>query len=170
MTRSVEQDVEEVPDGEDNFVAVGDYGEGRPGPGPVGGPPASGDPIAGTRRGAPVRLSVPGLEAVTQRVRDARASRRAKMTAAERAAPDVARRSLWRDGLSSPADMIAYVKSGAMLPGDEAPWLERAFKAYGYGIAVPMTIWHTYTGAVWQRFSRLVLVLTICTVLWLTWR
>ncbi|WP_028930568.1 hypothetical protein [Pseudonocardia asaccharolytica] len=91
------------------------------------------------------------------------------MTAAEQAAPAVESRTLWRDGPASPADVVAYTRSGAWIPGEQAPILEFLGKAYGWLLALPVTV--AGAAALWvlQRPSRLGLVAVLALVLWATW-
>lgn len=116
-------------------------------------------------------LSATGV--VTQGVRLRGMSRRVK-TSDEAAAPDITEttsggpRHFWHDGPAPASDVAAYTRSGAWLRGQRNPLLEWAGKVWGYGIALPLTL---FLGAlIWctHRFHRAVALAFIVAVLWVS--
>ncbi len=76
-------------------------------------------------------------------------------TTAEESAPRVRRSSIWSQSPPSVDDVVAYTRSGAWVPGDQHPLLENAGKAYGYVVAVPVTVSAYAVAFVFQRPVRL---------------
>lgn len=132
------------------FVAVGDDTTSTTGNGKTGG---------GGTGGSEARASRP-------RAREATIITRAA-TITGRKGRGVA--ASWSEGISSPAELIAYTRDGEWVPGEQAPWLERAGKAYGYGIALPATLLLLALAWVVQRPSRFALALVAVVVVVLTW-
>jgi hypothetical protein len=64
-------------------------------------------------------------------------------------------------------ELLRYTKSGAWVPGDQAPWLEGLGKAYGFGIALPTSAALYSVAWLLQRPTRLFLASVVAGVLWL---
>lgn len=90
-------------------------------------------------------------------------------TAAEKAAPDPLRSSLWSQAPASPAEVLAYTRSGAWAPGDRAAPIELAGKAYGYGVALPATVMLYAAAWTLQRPTRLAAVVGFLVLLVASW-
>lgn len=133
-------------------------------------PAASVDPDAQGRARARARLTATLREGGAQVVRSARlASRRLRRRATRRRAALVATRrprrparvrrpsELWSTPPTSVADLLAYTRSGAWVPGERAPVLEAAGKAYGYLVAVPVSVLLYAVAWLLQRPGRLLL-------------
>lgn len=129
---------------------------------------------AGTRAGTRTRETVERLTAtLVLLLGQARAGLAAwwshDKTAAERAAPDPLRSSLWSQAPASPADVLAYTRSGAWVPGDRAAVLEAAGKVYGYGIALPATLGLYAAAWTLQRPTRLLATVVFVALLVASW-
>lgn len=64
-------------------------------------------------------------------------------------------------------ELQRYTKSGAWVPGDQAPWLEGLGKAYGFGIALPTSAALYSVAWLLQRPTRLFLASVVAGVIWL---
>ena len=81
---------------------------------------------------------------------------------------DPVRSSLWSQAPASVADIAAYTRAGAWAPGDQAPIVEAAGKAYGWCVAIPVTV--TLYSLAWllQRPGRLAVTTLIAGVVVIT--
>ncbi len=158
------------------YVAVTprDRGEGKEGRGKGGEEAPGRGPTRPRERGRARDGMLAAAEAVTHGVRLHGVSWRREKTAEESAAPDIhegqggAPRHFWRDGPAPAADLVAYTRSGAWLQGKRNDALEIAGKAWGYGIALPLTV---LLGAlIWSvhRFHRALVVAIVVAVLWVS--
>lgn len=97
-------------------------------------------------------------------------SRKREPTAAERAAPQVAwLGGLWTAQPPSLADLAAYTRAGAWVPGERAPLLEALGKVYGYVIAIGSSVVLYTLAWVIQRPTRLTLTLVLTGLGWWSW-
>lgn len=109
------------------YVAVGDRAEDRA---DERGTPGEGSHARATRARAREGRIAGLWSSVTERVRVSRADRPSAVR--EDGTPDTVRgRSPWRDGPATPAAVLAYTRSGAWVPGDQADWLESLGKWWG---------------------------------------
>lgn len=97
-------------------------------------------------------------QSLTERVRAAK-------PAAQDKARDIRRVSPFHSAPASIAEVITYTRSGDWVPGEQARLLEAAGKAYGWLIAVPLSI--AAYALVWilQRPARMVLAAAVGTVM-----
>lgn len=147
------------------YVAVGDQPTGISGKGNGGGGETLAPKARASRPRAREGTIITRTWAVTQRARDRVSAAGDKVGDAVEAGPPV---PLWSSGAATPEQVFARVREGGWAP-DEAPWLERAGKVYGYVIAVPATV--VLHGVAWllQRPSRAALALVAALVVVLTW-
>lgn len=78
---------------------------------------------------------------------------------------DVRRSSPFHSAPASVADVIAYTRSGDWVPGEQARLLEAAGKAYGWIVAVPLSIAAYALVWVLQRPARMLLASIVATVM-----
>lgn len=69
---------------------------------------------------------------------------------------------------ASIAELVAYTQSGAWVPGERAPVLEAIGKAYGWLVAIPISVGIYAFAWVVQRPMRFLLFAAIGGFLWLT--
>lgn len=67
----------------------------------------------------------------------------------------------WSASPASVADLLAYTRSGAWVPGERALVLEAAGKAYGYLVAVPTSVALYAVAWLLQRPARLLLAVVV---------
>lgn len=141
------------------FVAVGDQPTGKTGKGNGGGGETGGPNARASRARARETSIVARARSVTERAR-------ARVVDTP---DDGDRRTFWQHGIPAPADVVTYTRAGEWVPGEQAPWLERLGKVYGYGIALPVTC--LLLGVAWvvQRPSRAGIALVIGVLLYLAW-
>jgi len=70
-------------------------------------------------------------------------------------------RSFWRVGPATVADVVAWVRDGAVVPGERHPALEFLGRAYGWLLAVPVTVLAYALAYVVQRPSRFLTALGV---------
>jgi hypothetical protein len=63
-------------------------------------------------------------------------------------------------------DVVAYTRAGGWVPGEHAWWVELPGYAYGWLIAIPVTIALYGISWVLQRPSRLAMVALVAGLLW----
>jgi len=100
--------------------------------------------------------------AVTERVRRWFAARKSRSPA-----PRGARGSVWSESPASIAELVAYTAAGDWVPGERAPVLEFLGKAYGYLVAVPVSIALYAVAWLLQRPGRFALACFVGLVVWL---
>lgn len=66
------------------------------------------------------------------------------------------------------AEIVAYTRSGAWVPGEQAPWLEFFGKAYGWLLAVPVSLCLYVVAWLLQRPARLATATAVAGIVWLT--
>lgn len=148
-------------------VTVGDGGGGKG----QGGQDANDGTLRAAGAGAGAREAiVTQLRNVTQSAQAWRDQRRATATPEEAAAPQIRRRNLWHDGPAPAAEVVDHTRSGAWLLGEQNVWFERVGKAYGYAVALPVTLLCGLVAWLIQRpLKRLLPVLVVGTALWMSW-
>lgn len=116
------------------------------------------------RAGARARLA-----AVAERFRRLRVALVNRRAARARwRARDVQRLTPFRSPPVSIAELAAYIRSGGWVPGECAPVLEAAGKAYGWLIAIPVSVVLYVVAWLVQRPSRSALTAAVAGFLWLT--
>ena len=120
-------------------------------------PDASSDApnVQATRARTRTRIAA---ESVTKRVR----------AAGEVVARDVRRVPVFRAAPPAVIELIGYTRAGDWVPGDQAPFLEFLGKAYGWLIAVPISLVLYSVAWLLQRPARLTLAVFIAAIVWLT--
>lgn len=66
------------------------------------------------------------------------------------------------------AEIVAYTKSGAWVPGERAPWLEFLGKTYGWALAVPISVALYVVAWLLQRPARVAITAVVLGIVWLT--
>jgi hypothetical protein len=89
-------------------------------------------------------------------------------TAKDTNSRDVRRVSPFHAPPPSLHELLRYTRSGAWVPGDQAPWLEGLGKAYGYAISLPTSAALYSFAWLLQRPTRLFLAAVVAGVVWLT--
>lgn len=83
-------------------------------------------------------------------------------------ARDVRRISPFYSPPAAIAELVAYTRSGAWVPGEQAPVLEAAGRAYGWVIAVPVSVALYAVAWVIQRPARCALAAAMSGFLWIS--
>jgi hypothetical protein len=82
-------------------------------------------------------------------------------------APRATRSSIWSESPASIADLVAYTAAGDWVLGEKAPVLEFLGKAYGYLVAVPVSVVLYAVAWLLQRPGRFALAWLVALVVWL---
>ena len=116
--------------------------------------------------------SAPNAEATRTRPRarpplSERVKRRLSGRTSRSPAPRTRRSSIWSESPASIADLVAYTAAGDWVPGEQAPVLEFLGKAYGYLVAVPVSVALYAVAWLLQRPGRFALACLVALVVWL---
>lgn len=108
------------------------------------------------QRRVPARVRV-AAKAVTQRVS-------AAGTAVSR---DIRRIPVFRDPPPAVAELVAYTRSGDWVPGERSEWLEFFGRAYGWLVAVPVSLGLYSVAWLLQRPMRVLFTCLVISLVWL---
>lgn len=75
----------------------------------------------------------------------------------------------YTDRPASIRDVVVYTRSGGWVPGEHPWWVEAPGHAYGWLVAVPVTVGLYSVAWILQRPSRLLLFVLVAGLLWLAW-
>jgi hypothetical protein len=115
----------------------------------------SADPNAQTRTRTRARVAA---ATITKSVR----------TAGTSLSRDIRQIPVFRTPPPALAEIVAYTRSGAWVPGEQAPWLEFLGKAYGWVLAVPISLCLYVVAWLLQRPARVALASAVGGIVWLT--
>jgi hypothetical protein len=72
----------------------------------------------------------------------------------------------WAEVPMSARECLEYTRSGDWVPGEQFAWLEGLGKAYGYCVALPVTLLGLLVVATFQKPTRLLLTALVVGVGW----
>lgn len=118
--------------------------------------PVAASTESNVQRRVPARLSL-AAKVVAQRVG----------TAGAAVSRDIRRVPVFREPPPAVAEVVAYTRSGDWVPGEQADWLEFLGKAYGWLVAVPVSLGLYSVAWLIQRPARLLFTCLVAGLVWL---